>query len=76
MQGNDGKSAYQIAVENGYSGSEQDWINSLAGRPGDTPYIGNNGNWFIGAVDTGVKEGGVTSYNDLEDKPTLNGETI
>ena len=31
---------------------------------------------IIGAVDTGVKAGGVTSYNDLEDKPTLNGETI
>ena len=76
LQGNDGKSAYQIAVENGYSGSESDWINSLAGKPGDTPYIGSNGNWFIGAVDTGVKAGGVTSYNDLEDKPTLNGETI
>ena len=76
LQGQDGKSAYEIAKENGYSGSEQEWINSLSGKPGDTPYIGINGNWFIGAVDTGVKAGSVTSYNDLEDKPTLNGETI
>lgn len=76
LQGNDGKSAYEIAVQNGYSGSEQQWIESLVGQPGDTPYIGNNGNWFVGAVDTGVRAAAVTSYNDLEDKPTLNGETI
>ena len=76
LQGKDGKSAYEIAVDNGYSGSETEWISSLAGVPGETPYIGSNGNWYIGAVDTGVKAGGVTSYNDLTDKPTLNGETI
>lgn len=76
IQGNDGKSAYQIAVEKGFSGSEEEWISSLAGTPGETPRIGENGNWFIGAVDTGVKAGGVTSYNDLTDKPTLNGDII
>lgn len=27
--GVNGKSAYQIAVENGYTGTEQDWINDL-----------------------------------------------
>ena len=75
-KGDPGKSAYEIAVENGYSGSEQEWISGLAGTPGETPYIGANGNWFIGAVDTGIKAGGVTSYNDLTDKPTLNGDTI
>lgn len=76
LQGNDGKSAYEIAVENGYSGSEQEWISSLTGKTGDTPFIGANGNWFIGAVDTGVRAGAVTSYNDLTDKPTLNGDVI
>lgn len=76
IQGKDGKSAYEIAVEQGFSGSEAEWIASLAGVPGETPYIGDNGNWYIGAVDTGVKAGGVTSYNDLTDKPTLNGATI
>ena len=44
--------------------------------PGETPHIGTNGNWFLGAVDTGVKAGAVTSYNDLTDKPTLNGNVI
>lgn len=76
IQGKDGKSAYEIAVEKGYSGTEEQWINSLIGQPGDTPYIGANGNWFIGAVDTGVRASGITSYNDLEDKPTLNGQII
>lgn len=27
--GKNGKSAYEIAVENGYTGNEQDWINDL-----------------------------------------------
>ena len=76
LQGKDGKSAYEIAIQNGYSGSEQQWISSLTGTPGETPYIGVNGNWFIGAIDTGVKAGAITSYNDLTDKPTLNGDTI
>lgn len=75
-KGDPGKSAYEIAVKNGFSGSEEEWITGLAGVPGETPRIGANGNWFIGAVDTGVKAGGVTSYNDLTDKPTLNGDTI
>ncbi len=76
LQGKDGKSAYELAVEHGYSGSEAEWITNLAGVPGETPYIGNNGNWFIGAVDTGVSATPSMSYNDLTDKPTLNGDTI
>lgn len=46
-----GKSAYDIAVANGFKGSEQDWLNSLAG---EAPHIGENGNWFLGDVDLGV----------------------
>jgi hypothetical protein len=76
LKGEDGKSAYEIAVEKGFSGSEEEWITSLAGTPGETPSIGANGHWFIGAVDTGVAASGVTSYNDLTDKPTLNGDVI
>lgn len=33
MQGDSGKSAYQIAVENGYEGSEDEWLKSLKGKP-------------------------------------------
>ncbi len=56
-----GKSAYEIAVELGYEGTEEQWIASLKGEdgdPGTTPHIGQNGNWFIGDVDTGVSAGG------------------
>ena len=33
---NDGKSAYEIAKENGYTGTEQEWLNSLKGQDGAT----------------------------------------
>lgn len=48
-----GKSAYEIAVENGYSGTQADWLESLRGEKGYTPYIGENGNWFVNGIDTG-----------------------
>lgn len=76
LKGEPGKSAYEIAVEHGFSGTEAEWIASLPGAPGETPSIGNNGNWFIGDVDTGIKAGGVSSYSELTDKPTLNGSDI
>ena len=46
-----GKSAYEVAQMNGFSGSEQDWLTSLNGV---TPHIGENGHWFIDTQDTGV----------------------
>lgn len=60
-----GKSAYEIAKENGFDGTEAEWLASLKGAPGaagangkdgengKTPYVGDNGNWYIGADDTG-----------------------
>ena len=35
-------------------------IHALKGVDGITPHIGENGNWFIGADDTGVAAGGLT----------------
>lgn len=46
-----GESAYEIAVKNGFQGSEAEWLSSLEGI---TPHIGENGNWFLGDVDTGT----------------------
>ena len=46
-----GKSAYEIAVEKGFQGTEEEWLISLVGK---TPYIGENNNWFIGSEDTGI----------------------
>ena len=36
-KGLDGKSAYEIAVEHGYVGTEEEWLESLKGRDGITP---------------------------------------
>lgn len=33
--GDDGKSAYQVAVDNGFEGSEPEWLASLKGDKGD-----------------------------------------
>lgn len=46
-----GKSAYDIAVEQGFQGTEEEWLKSLEGK---TPHIGENGHWFLGDEDTGV----------------------
>lgn len=42
-----GKSAYEIACDNGFEGTEAEWLTSI------TPQIGPNGNWWVGEVDTG-----------------------
>lgn len=46
-----GKSAYEIACENGFKGTPAEWLKSLQG---ETPKIGPNGTWIIGNNDTGV----------------------
>lgn len=46
-----GKSAYEIAQDNGFAGTPAEWLASLRG---DTPEIGPNGTWVISGNDTGV----------------------
>lgn len=41
--GADGKSAYEIAVENGFEGDEKAWLASLKGEKGDTGAKGETG---------------------------------
>ena len=53
-----GKSAYEIAMDNGFEGDEAEWLESLKGEDGLTPFINDNGNWQIGDTDTGVKAEG------------------
>lgn len=48
----DGLSAYEIAQQNGFSGTEQEWLESLKGI---TPHIDPvTKHWIIGNVDTGI----------------------
>jgi len=42
--GKDGKSAYQVAVSIGYSGSEAQWLAQLKGKDGDPGTPGKDGN--------------------------------
>ena len=105
--GEAGKSAYEIAVENGFQGNETAWLNSLKGSDGVgikkieltsqsgltdtytitftnntsktfvvtngsngddglTPYVGQNGNWFIGTTDLEVKAAGEAGKSAYE----------
>ena len=43
VDGTNGKSAYQIAVDNGYTGTESQWLASLNGAQGDPGRDGING---------------------------------
>ena len=56
-----------FTITNGKNGADgADGENGKDGTPGsngDTPYIGENGNWFIGNVDTGIN-----SHGDKGDK--------
>ena len=38
------------------------------------PYIGENGHWWIGSVDTGITS--TNDYNNLNNLPTINGIPI
>ena len=40
--GADGKSAYEIALDNGFVGSQSEWLASLKGDKGDTPVKGTD----------------------------------
>jgi hypothetical protein len=42
-------------------------VPALRGEPGISPHIGENGNWFVGNVDTGVAAGGGSSEEVWED---------
>lgn len=54
--GNDGKTAYELAVENGYTGSETQWLADLKGDPGQNAIIGylTNETIAVPASNTGV----------------------
>ncbi len=52
--GGNGKSAYEIAVEHGYVGTEEDWVKSLPGAPGapgEPGRAGMAGNWWYHGTD-------------------------
>lgn len=60
--GEDGASAYEIAVKNGFEGTEEEWLESLNGKDGETPEFERPN----GAPYTLIKMGGeiVTAIQD------------
>lgn len=73
--GTAGKSAYEIAVDNGFVGTETEWLESLKGEQGDkgdngtTPHIDETTkNWFIGDVDTGILAQGTNGKDGKDGK--------
>ena len=78
--GTSGKSAYEIAVDNGFVGTETEWLESLKGSDGDkgdngtTPHIDESTkNWFIGDVDTGILAEGVSGNDGITPHIGTNG---
>ena len=81
-----GKSAYEVAVENGFSGTEAEWLASLKGATGapgangkdgtdgKTPYVGDNGNWFVGSDDTGKPSRGAKGDKGDKGSPGAKGD--
>lgn len=57
--GENGLSAYEIAVMCGFPGTESEWVESLKGADGVIPEIGENENWYINGEDTGIKARGI-----------------
>ena len=64
-----GKSAYEIAVLNGYSKSEVEWLKDLQGKPAR---LGANNNWFVydpivqDYVDSGVLARGTNGAEGIQ----------
>lgn len=76
IDGSDGKSAYDIAVDNGFIGTENEWLKSLRGEKGDTGeqgIAGENGKDgttyipTIGTVDT-LESGSVAQAEVVVDE--------
>ena len=57
-----------IAGKDGTNGQ-----NGSDGKDGNTPFIGENGNWWIGETDTGVKAAGVDGEKGDKGDPGQNG---
>ena len=61
--------------ENGKPGADgKDGENGKPGADGKTPFIGSNGNWWIGDTDTGIKASGKDGVNGEDGKDGIDGE--
>ena len=63
--GEPGKSAYEIAVEHGFVGSEEEWLASLKGEKGDKGDKGDRGEQGLPGKDGADGFGTEAQYNDI-----------
>jgi len=63
--GEPGKSAYEIAVEHGFEGSEEEWLASLKGEKGDKGDKGDRGEQGLPGKDGADGFGTEAQYNDI-----------
>lgn len=68
-RGDDGKSAYEVAVENGYEGSVKSWLVSLKGQDGISPTVNieqiENGSTITITDKLGVKSTNIYNGKDF-----------
>ena len=78
--GADGKSAYQVAIENGYIGTEAEWLASLKGErgePGEAGYTPIKGkDYFTDAEIAEIKQECTYDDTDLSNRVTTLEETV
>ena len=78
---------YQLYLNNGGTLSYEEWLSSIKGEKGDTgeqgpagadgqtPFIGDNGNWWIGDKDTGISAQGEKGDTGEQGPAGDNGQT-
>lgn len=78
-KGEDGDSAYEIAVKNGFIGTEQEWLASLKGEKGEKGDKGEQGQAGTNGKDgadgisvTGATSDGTNIIFELSDGSTIN----
>ena len=71
---------YDLTALKGADGRDgkdgKDGINGQDGRDGKTPFIGENGNWWIGEIDTGIKAAGTDGKDGINGIDGTNGKEI
>jgi len=74
LNGSNGKSAYELAVENGFVGTKDDWIRSLKGEKGEKGDVGPSIN-ILGYYNTleELKNDTLETINGIGDAYNVNG---
>ena len=70
-----GKSAYELAVENGFIGTETEWIDSLHGQDGKDGYTPVKGVDYFDGNDGYTPVKGVDYFDGKDGKNGVNGYT-